>query len=63
MAMFIRELPPTVAMPLDSAAFCADCEAVFDMRQHRACPACGSSTIVPVSSLINKSSFLAQPSW
>ena len=60
-SLFIREAPPRVAMPLDAAFYCADCEAVFDMRHNRACPACGSSTIVPVSSLINKSSYLAQP--
>ncbi len=47
-------------MPLDVAAYCADCEAVFDSRYHRVCPACASSVSVPVSSLINKSSWLAQ---
>lgn len=59
-SLFVRELPMTVAMPLESAAYCADCEAVFDMRRNRACPACSSSITVPVSSLINKSSWLAQ---
>jgi hypothetical protein len=59
-SLFAREFPVTVAMPLDAAGFCADCEAVFDMRRHRACPACSSATMVPVSSLINKSSMLAQ---
>jgi formate dehydrogenase maturation protein FdhE len=60
-SVLARESVITVAMPLDAAAYCADCEAVFDMRRYRACPACGSSTMVPVSSLINKSSLLAQP--
>ncbi len=60
-SLFARESPIAVAMPLDAAAYCADCEAVFDMRRNRACPACSSSTMVPVSSLINKSSLLAQP--
>ena len=61
LSLFVRELPITTAMPLDAAAYCADCEAVFDVRRNRTCPACASSTMVPVSSLINKSSLLAQP--
>jgi len=60
-SLFVRDLPMTIAMPLDAAGYCADCEAVFDMRRNRACPACSSSIMVPVSSLINKSSLLAQP--
>ncbi len=58
--LFVRELRHPVVMPLDVAAYCADCEAVFDSRYHRVCPACASSVSVPVSSLINKSSWLAQ---
>jgi hypothetical protein len=59
--LVVRELHPMVAMPLNAAAYCADCEAVFDGRNRHTCPACASSVAVPVSSLINKSSFLAQP--
>ncbi|HEV8439866.1 MAG TPA: hypothetical protein VGT40_17385 [Methylomirabilota bacterium] len=61
MKLFVRELRPAVVMPLDAAAYCADCEAVFDSRHHRDCPSCASSVTVSVSSLINKSSLLAQP--
>jgi hypothetical protein len=59
--LFVREVESQVVMPLDAAAYCADCEAVFDRRHHRACPACANSVTVPVSCLINKSSLLAQP--
>jgi len=61
MAKLVRQaFSPPAFMPLIAAAYCADCEAVFDGRQLRACPACAGSVTVPVSSLINKSSFLAQ---
>jgi hypothetical protein len=55
-----KDLPPTpvLAMPLPAAAYCADCEALFDVRQRRSCPACASETIVPVASLINRWSAL-----
>jgi hypothetical protein len=58
---FARDLQPQVIMPLSAAAYCADCEAVFDGRNRRSCLACASSVIVPVSCLIDKSSLLAQP--
>jgi hypothetical protein len=58
---FVREIEANVVMPLEAAAYCADCEAVFDQRHHRACPACANSVTVPVSCLINKSSILARP--
>src|SRR5262245_3527611 len=57
---FARCLQPQVIMPLNAAAYCADCEAVFDGRNRQSCLACAGSVIVPVSSLINKSSLLAQ---
>ena len=55
-----REFQAAMFVPLGAALYCADCEAVFDMRYYRSCPACASSTTVPVSSLINKSSLLAR---
>ena len=58
---FARDLQPQVVMPLNAAAYCADCEAVFDGRNRQSCVACASSVIVPVSCLIDKSSLLAQP--
>jgi hypothetical protein len=56
-----RHLHAPVVMPLNAAAYCADCEAVFDGRNRHTCPACASSVAVPVSCLIDKSSRLAQP--
>ena len=58
---FARDLQPQLIMPLNAAAYCADCEAVFDGRNRQSCLACASSVIVPVSCLIDKSSLLAQP--
>ena len=52
--LLVRQFEPAVAVPLEAAGYCADCEAVFDMRQYRSCPACASWTTVPVSSLIAK---------
>ena len=51
-----KETPvlPVLSMPLPVAAYCADCEALFDIRQRRSCPACASETIVPVASLMNR---------
>src|SRR5262249_25580959 len=46
--LWAREFSSTAVMPLAAAAYCADCEALFDMRQqHQSCPACASRTIVP----------------
>ena len=56
-----RDVQPQVVLPLTAAAYCADCEAVFDGRNRQSCVACASSVIVPVSCLIDKSSLLAQP--
>ncbi len=58
-----REPRPTMplAMPLNAAVYCADCEALFDVRSRRSCPACASETIVPVGSLISKWSLLRRP--
>src|SRR5262249_9348621 len=56
-----RDLQPQVVLPLNAAAYCADCEAVFDGRNRQSCVACASSVIVPVSCLIDKSSLLAPP--
>jgi hypothetical protein len=50
-----------VAIQLVNAMFCADCEAIFNGRRNRVCPACTSTTMVPVGSLINKESMLANP--
>jgi len=63
--LWAREFTSTAVIPLAAAAYCADCEALFDMRQqHQSCPACASRTIVPVSSLINKWSRLVRvESW
>ena len=59
-----REAPRpamTLAMPLNAAVYCADCESLFDVRSRRSCPACASETIVPVGSLISKWSLLRRP--
>lgn len=39
-------------VPFNRAALCVDCDAVFDMRDHKECPACTSVVWIPLSSVI-----------
>jgi rRNA maturation endonuclease Nob1 len=41
-------------MKLTWAALCADCQEVFDARQHRACPVCGFHVWASLSRWLNR---------
>ena len=42
-----------VWLPLERAALCVECEAVFDLTGLTTCPACGSEHFLSIGRLLN----------
>lgn len=39
-------------IPFNRAMFCVECDSVFDLRDHKECPACTSTVWIPLGNII-----------
>ena len=54
MNLFVRTVEVRGYIPLPDAALCLNCSVIYNLRDHRCCPACASGHGISLSVFLNR---------